>query len=118
MSSTSNPQYYLSKKFPLVSVKIGRETEKRIDIFNPDGYAFVRGLQPQKQIQWSDNTKLDVIAHQNFGTVTAWWLPLFYNGDEHPFELINGVTVTLPQANSSDFNSRSSIPGRGSRVKA
>ena len=109
----------MSNMFPFVDVadRPGEPAHKRIDIFNPDGAKFVRNLQPQSKIPWSDRNKLDVIALRSFNTVSGWWIPLFYNGAEHPYEIVNGTSVTIPVADQSSLTTRARTGGRGSRVK-
>jgi len=114
MARTSNKQYYMSNMFPLVDVveQPGEPAHKRIDIFNPDGAKFVRSLQPQSKIPWSARNKLDVIALRSFNTVSGWWIPLFYNGAEHPFEIINGSYVVIPVADQAALTTRARTGGR------
>jgi len=116
---TSDPQFFMSNLFPLVDTpyRRGEEPSKRIDIFNPDGARFVNRLEPLSKIPWVERNKPDVIALRSIGTVTAWWTILFYNGEQHPFEIVNGKTITIPNASVTNIVSVNRTSGRGTRVK-
>lgn len=118
MATTSNEQFYMSNYFPLVDVplRVGEQPTKRIDFFNHTGAQTVRNLQPFRKITWRDNRKMDVVSFQLTGSVSAWWMPVLYNGQQHPYEITDGYTVTLPALNASILNTGRKVSGRGSRV--
>lgn len=118
MATTSNSQFYFSNAFPLTEVeqRLGEAPSKRIDIFNPRGAAFIRSMQPGKKIQWSERNKLDVVAFKTFGSVSAWWMVLFFNGDQHPFEIESGRVFTIPSPQLANTVAQNRTSGRGSRV--
>ena len=118
MATSSNPQYNLSAYFPLTSYELDDgAVEECIDFFNPKGAAFVASLQSTQQFDWNKTFRLDVLAQETFGSVSAWWIPLFFSGDQHPDELKTGsrVAVSVPTKRFDSAKSRS--PGRGSRVR-
>lgn len=117
MASSSNPQYNLSAYFPLTNYKDeDGNTQQSIDFFNPVGSKFVDSLVSIGDFQWDKSLKLDVLAHTQFGTVSAWWVPLFFNGANHPGELRTGSFVSIPKPTSKITSTKSQSPGRGSRV--
>jgi hypothetical protein len=118
MATSSNAQYNLSAYFPLSSYVLDNgEVEECIDFFNPKGSAFVNSLQATDKFEWNKTFRLDVLAQETFGSVSAWWIPLFFSGDQHPDELRTGarVAITVPTKRFESAKSRS--PGRGSRVR-
>jgi len=117
MASSSNAQYNLSAYFPMTTYKDeDGETKDSIDFFNPDGAKFVNSLTSVGDFQWDKSLKLDVLAHTQFGTVSAWWLPLFFNGAQHPGELKTGSFISIPRPTTRVSSTKSQSPGRGSRV--
>lgn len=118
MATTTNPEFSLSKYFPLVEYEDENgNIEETVDFFNPDGAAFVNSLTSERSFTWNSSLRLDVLAHQQFGSVSAWWLTLFFDGAAHAGELSNGAFVSVPKPARRLQTSRSRSPGRGSRVR-
>lgn len=118
MPTTTNTEFSITNYFPLVNnVLDSGEEEESIDFFNPEGISFMGGLTPNTNYVWEKSLRLDVMSYRQFGTVSAWWLPLFFNGAPHFTELNIGTFVNVPLPPSRINSSRSSSPGRGSRVR-
>lgn len=117
MATTSNPELSLSRYFPLVEYELpDGEKETTIDFFNPDGARFVDNLEQERSFVWNSSLRLDVLAYRQFGTVSAWWLPLFFDGAQHVSELRTGSAVAVPRPVTRLETSRARSPGRGSRI--
>lgn len=117
MASTSDPRFSISQYFPTVEYKNDSgATEQTIDFFNPDGANFVNSLRADQTFRWNPSLRLDVLAYQQFGSVSAWWLPLFFDGASHSSELKSGSLLVVPRPNERIISDKQQSPGRGSRV--
>jgi hypothetical protein len=118
MATSSNPKYNLSEYFPLTTYTLeDGSVEETIDFFNPKGAAFVGSLRAEDKFEWNKSFRLDVLAQEAFGSVSAWWIPLFFSGDMHPDEILTGTLVSVPQPTRRLESAKSRSPGRGSRVR-
>lgn len=63
-----------------------------------------------------DGGHITALAHRIYGSISAWWIILRFNGFQHPSELRPGMTLLLPIFNRGQFTG--SLIGRvGQRVQ-